>query len=102
MVFICQKCGKRAKLSGKNVSHRLASEFKHQVKRELGKGEVRIALTTCMDICPEDGVAIAVQPTGRGSSALFFTASIDDVEGSSEALLEAVRRLPIEDVLQND
>jgi predicted metal-binding protein len=93
MVFICEKCGKRADLSGKNVSHRLASEFKHQAKRELGKGQVRIALTTCMDICPEDGIAVCVQPVARGSSAQFLVATIDDVEGSSEELLEAVRKL---------
>jgi hypothetical protein len=47
LVSICEKCGKRAGGSGKNVSHRLASRFKRRVKHEFNKGDVRIVLTTC-------------------------------------------------------
>ena len=92
MVSICEKCGKRAGGDGKNVSHRLASHFKRQVKREFDKGDVRIVLTTCMDICPDDGVAVAITPAARGAMPLFLVVDIDDVEASSEALISAVRR----------
>jgi predicted metal-binding protein len=92
MVFICEKCGKRIDKSGKNVSHRLASHFKHQVKREFAKGDVRIVLTTCMDICPDDRVTVAIQPNTPGVGATFLAADVEDVEASSEALLAALRR----------
>jgi predicted metal-binding protein len=92
MVLICAKCGKRAGGSGKNVSHRLASHFKRQVKREFSKGDIRIVLTTCMDICPDDRVTVAITPTAAGSAPLFLLVDIDDVEASSEALIGAIRR----------
>jgi predicted metal-binding protein len=92
MVSICEKCGKRAGGPGKNVSHRLASHFKRQVKRHFGKGDIRIVLTTCMDICPDDQVAVAIQPNAAGVGPLFVVVDFDDVEASSGALVNAVRR----------
>jgi hypothetical protein len=92
MVSICEKCGKRAGGSGRNVSHRLASHFKRQVKREFDKGDIRIVLTTCMDICPDDRVAIAITPNAPGIAPLFLVVDIDDVEAGSEALVATLRR----------
>jgi predicted metal-binding protein len=92
IVFICEKCGRRAGRSGKNVSHRLASHFKRQVKREFSKGDIRIALTTCMDICPDHRVTVAITPTAAGSASQFRLVDIDDVEASSEALIRAIHR----------
>lgn len=92
MVSICEKCGKRAGGSGKNVSHRLASHFKRQVKREFSKGDIRIVLTTCMDICPDERVAVAITPIALGVAPLFLVVDIDDAEASSEALIGALRR----------
>ena len=93
MVFICEKCGKRVSGSGsKNPSHRLASHFKRELKHTFDKGDVRIVLTTCMDICPENHVAISVQPIAPGPAPFFLEASIDDIESSSEKLVEVVRR----------
>lgn len=92
MVSICEKCGKRAGGSDKNVSHRLASHFKRQIKREFSKGDVRIVLTSCMDICPDDGVAVAFAPRAAGIATSFVVVDIDDVEASSKALIGALRR----------
>jgi predicted metal-binding protein len=92
MVLICEKCGKRAGGSVKNVSYRLASRFKRQVKREFSKGDIRIVLTTCMDICPDDRVTVAITPTAAGGAPLFLLVDIDDVEASSEALIGAIRK----------
>jgi predicted metal-binding protein len=96
MVFICEKCGKRAKGSDKNPSYRLASKFKHLAKHEFGKGGVRIALTSCMDICPDDQIAISVQPTAPQHASAFVVSDIDDLDASSEELMQTLRR-----VLQN-
>jgi predicted metal-binding protein len=92
MVSICEKCGKRVGGSGKNASHRLASHFKRQVKREFSKGDIRIVLTTCMDICPDERVAVAITPNATGIAPLFLVVDIDDVEASSEALIGTLRR----------
>jgi predicted metal-binding protein len=92
LVFICEKCGKRIGKSGKNASHRLASHFKRQVKREFDKGDVRIVLTTCMDICPDDRVTVAIQPNAPGVGPTFLAAEVDDIEASGEALIAALRR----------
>lgn len=91
MVFICEKCGKRAKSSDKNPSHRLASKFKRLTKAEFGKGDVRIALTSCLDLCPDDQIAISIQPTAPGDSSVFLVSAIEDLEASSEALLNTLR-----------
>jgi predicted metal-binding protein len=92
MVFICQKCGKRAG-DDKHASHRLASRLKRAAKGEFGKGEVRILLTSCMDACPEDRIAVSVQPLKGRGAAQFFEADVRDAEAGSQALLELVRQL---------
>jgi predicted metal-binding protein len=92
MVFVCEKCGKRAGESGKNPSHRLASKFKRLTKREFAKGDVRIVLTSCMDICPDDQIAISIQPTATEHAAGFWTIDVADLDASSEALMAILRR----------
>ena len=93
MVFICEKCGKRTKGSDKNPSHRLASKFKRLAKDEFGKGSVRIALTSCMDICPDDQIAISIQPTAAHQASAFVVSDVDDLDASSEALLKTLRNV---------
>jgi predicted metal-binding protein len=93
MVFICEKCGRRAGGSGKNPSHRLASKFKRLTKHEFAKGDVRIVLTSCMDICPDDQIAISVQPSAPQHAAAFWVSDIEDLDASSEALMRTVRRI---------
>ena len=90
MVFICEKCGKRAGGDAKHSSYELASKLKRLLKHELGKGETRIVLTSCMDACPKDGIAVSVQPVNPSVAPLFLEADPYDVESSSESLLEIV------------
>ncbi len=93
IVFICQKCGKRAGGSEKHASSELASKIKRATKREFGKGEVRVVLTTCMDACPEEGISVALQPVKSGSASMLLQADVHDVDGGSEALLQLVRQM---------
>jgi predicted metal-binding protein len=86
MVFICEKCGKRD--GDKHASHKLASKLKRGVKRELGKGRVRIVLTSCMDACPEDRIAVLFQSLIPGVVPLFLEADPADIDGSAESLLK--------------
>jgi predicted metal-binding protein len=93
MVFICGKCGKRAGAEAKHASYKLASKFKRGVKHEFGKGEIRIALTSCMDACPEDGIAITVQPVMPGVAPMFLQADPYDIDASTDSLLKIVAQL---------
>jgi predicted metal-binding protein len=93
MVFICEKCGRRAGGGGKNPSHRLASKFKRLTKHEFAKGDVRIVLTSCMDICPDDQIAISLQPTSAKNDCAFWVSDIEDLDASSEALLQTLRHV---------
>lgn len=91
MVFICQKCGKRAGGSHKEASYEFASNLKHAAKREFGKKDVRVVLTSCMKLCPTDGITVCVQmqqPQGRSA---FLQADVADLERASEAVLEHIR-----------
>jgi predicted metal-binding protein len=93
MVFICEKCGKRAGGNAKHASYELASKLKRLLKHRFGKGETRIALTSCMDACPEDGIAISVQPVNPSAAPMFLEADPYDVEASSQSLLNIVAQL---------
>lgn len=88
MIFICEKCGRRGDPDGKNASHRLASKLKRACKRRFERGEVRIALTSCMDVCPEDQITVLIQPVSGLHATRFRRADIKDVEGASERLVQ--------------
>jgi predicted metal-binding protein len=92
MVFICEKCSKRIGGDAKHASYKLASKLKRLAKHEFGKGEVRIALTSCMDACPEERIAIALHPVTAGIAPLFLEADPHDIEASSESLLSTLRQ----------
>jgi predicted metal-binding protein len=92
MVFVCEKCSKRIGGTAKHASRELAYKLKRLAKHELGKGAVRIALTSCMDACPDMRIAISVVPVTRGLAPLFFEADPDDVDAGSVALMKLLRR----------
>ncbi len=93
MVFICEKCGKRVGSDTKHASYELASKLKRLLKHEVGKGEMRISLTSCMDACPDDAIAIAVQPVNTTSAPMFLQADPHEVEASAESLLKIVLQM---------
>jgi predicted metal-binding protein len=88
IVFICEKCGRRSDHDGKNPSLRLASKLKRACKRRFERGAVRIALTSCMDVCPEDQITVLIQPVCGMHATQFRQAAIEDLEGASERLLQ--------------
>lgn len=88
MVFICKKCGRRGDHDGENPSLRLASKLKRACKRRFERGAVRIALTSCMDVCPEEQITVLIQPVRGVHATQFRQAAIEDLEGASERLLQ--------------
>jgi predicted metal-binding protein len=92
LILVCEKCGKRLDSdSDENPSRRLVSRLKKLAKKRLGKGEVRALVTSCMDVCPDDQVTVAVVTLhGAASNTRFFTVSVDDTEETSERILRQV------------
>jgi predicted metal-binding protein len=88
LVFICEKCGKRA--GDKHDSHRLASKLKRHIKGEFSKGDIRIVLTSCMDLCPGDRIAVSLQPVDPSLAPTFWEVDIKDLQGGSAALSSAI------------
>jgi predicted metal-binding protein len=88
IIFICEKCGRRTDVDGKNASHRLASKLKRACKRRLEHGEVRVVLTGCMKVCPKERITVLIQPVCGVGTTQFRQASVKDVDGASDRLLE--------------
>ncbi|HEX4051114.1 MAG TPA: hypothetical protein VHY19_09570 [Steroidobacteraceae bacterium] len=77
--------------STRDASYELAENLKHAAKREFGKREVRVVLTSCMDCCPEDGISVLLHPVEPGRKASFVMADAYNPESSSEALMRRLR-----------
>jgi predicted metal-binding protein len=94
LILVCDRCGKRMKADlDKNPSRQLVSRLKHRSRDEFEKGEIRAALTSCLDICPRDRLTVAVVAThGSASQPLFFTVKADDIDDTSRQILKEVHK----------
>ncbi len=96
-VLVCEKCGKKCgkkqRDSGKNPSHQLASKLKRLGKQEFDKGDLRMVLTSCLDLCPDDRIAVALVPARHDQAAVFLEVEADDLDASSLAIVNSIRRL---------
>ena len=81
MVFVCEKCGKHAECSGKDLRQELRGELKERGR----KGAVRVVLTGCLDICPKNGVALGLARSGSPMEYLVGEGKACDV---AQELLE--------------
>jgi predicted metal-binding protein len=92
LVFVCERCGKRAGDS-RRLSYELASHVKKKARHRWGKGEVRVALTTCMDACPERGISVSVQALSGPHAPVLVEADVHDIEAASDALVRLLRTM---------
>ncbi len=94
LILVCEKCGKRMQGDGdKNPSRKLASRLKKMSRELFDKREVRVALTSCLDICPPNRVSVAIVPVGRPTQApSFLTVKTEDIESTSHDILEHARK----------
>lgn len=61
MIFICEKCGKKiASDAANNPAREIVDTLKAEIKANGHKGKLRAVLTSCMDICPENEIAMAI------------------------------------------
>jgi predicted metal-binding protein len=87
VVLICknQRGPGAAKPScGEESGHELKSWLKKKA-REAGGGlaDARVLTTSCLNLCPETGVAVALEPGGR--------AMVVDADHDRDALLETLK-----------
>ena len=102
LILICDKCGKRMKADfDENPSRELVARLKKESKEAFGKGEVRAALTSCLDICPENRISVAIVPTGgHAEGARYFTVKASDIKDTSQTIVKEAQRtlLPLRKV----
>jgi predicted metal-binding protein len=94
LILVCDKCGKRLESDfDENPSRELVSRLKKASKGVFEKGEIRAALTSCLDICPRDRISVAIVPTGAGSGATrYFTVKGSNIEDTSQDILQEARK----------
>ena len=92
LVLVCEKCGKRLDSDDENPSRQLVSRLKKLSKKQFGRGEVRAVATSCMDICPDDAVSVAITTLrGPNSGTRFFVVNPEDIDETSEQILKELR-----------
>ena len=93
LILVCEKCGRRLDPDAeKNPSRRLLGRVKKAAKQVFPKGSVRPVMTSCMDICPEARISVAIAPV-KGAATRFFTVKGKDPEVDSAAVIETLRTL---------
>jgi predicted metal-binding protein len=95
LILICDKCGKRMKADcNENPSRELVARLKKESKQALGKDRVRVALTSCLDICPDDRISVAIVPTaGHSDGAHYLTVKTADLKATAAAIVESARKI---------
>lgn len=92
LVMVCSKCFKRRGGSGGELKSEddlkgyLKSEFKHGGY----KGKVRVVVSTCLDICPDDKLAVAV---ARRHTQPALKTLVVDFETKPEELYKELEKL---------
>ena len=81
-LWICEKCGK--KLGGdENIAVGFQKRMKKETSLEMGK-QVRVMISSCLNVCPEGKIAMAIVPVNGSGPAEFFVAdpaALDTVRG---------------------
>lgn len=95
LILICEKCGKRLKADfDENPSRALVARIKKASREVFAKGQVRAALTSCLDICPEGRISVAIVPTGdHADGARYFTVKPSDPKDTSESIVKEARKM---------
>lgn len=87
LVLICEKCGKKISGDGHdNVARQMQQSLKSTIADAGQKGVVRAVVTTCLNVCPKDAVAVAFVPS-HGSSAEYFTVEAPSLRAAEAELL---------------
>ena len=78
MVFICEKCG--SKLGDEGVSRSAQKALKQKISEHSRKRELRVMLTSCMNIYPENKIAATLVDLKEGKTRIVSFEWKSDVE----------------------
>jgi hypothetical protein len=92
VILVCEKCGAKTckDPSIENPSRKLQQSLKEEIKRRNENTKQRAVLSSCLNICPEEAISLAILQLGRERSSSFFTINVHD---SSQATEEILARL---------
>jgi hypothetical protein len=66
VVMICSRCGEQFKSTlDKNSPEKIKSDLKNWAKANLPQGSTRVITTSCLNICPENKIAITICDKSR-------------------------------------
>jgi predicted metal-binding protein len=94
MIFVCEKCGKKLTKSDnpdENPSRIVQKTMKKMCVERFGKKVVRPMVSSCMDVCPEGRITVAIMPQGANpDEAKFMTFALTEPEKMAKAILDRV------------
>jgi predicted metal-binding protein len=63
IIMVCTKCGR--KMGSEEISDKLKHDLKSLVKHGDFDKNIRVVTTSCLDICPDDRIAVAYSGHGK-------------------------------------
>lgn len=88
VVMVCTRCGEQFRSQDDQESpERIKKDLKSVSKEKLGKTNVRVITTSCLNICPENKIGIAV--ASKNEPGVFKAYAVDP-EISGEDLFDEI------------
>lgn len=92
LILICEKCGKKlGAAEGSNPAVEFKDQMKEDIAAELGKSVVRAITTSCMKVCPDGKITIAIARTAPAKLE-FFTVDPEDLGKVGVSLVDAFKK----------
>jgi hypothetical protein len=91
LVLFCEKCGaKMASDSMENPSKILQKSLKEQIKHEGRQKERRAILSSCLNLCPENKIALGLLDLRNKKQPQFLTLSYSSHQEAHKAVLHSI------------
>jgi predicted metal-binding protein len=87
LILICEKCGKKlSKDSDDSPARTIQHALKEAIKADGGKGKLKAVVTSCLDLCPKEEIAVAISRTHSADQFFTLSGKLDEQEAASEIL----------------
>ncbi len=92
LILICEKCGKKQVSDDEeNPSRTIQLALKEHIKSSGKKGVLRAVVTSCMDICPKDEIAVGLVGLSPTNDKKRFFTFRGKPKHAVEAILENLK-----------
>jgi hypothetical protein len=90
LILICEKCGnKLCRAPGENPAREIAQRLKQDIRALGDKRKVGCVLASCIDVCPEREIAVAIS---RMAGANEFLSCTGRPQEAARLILGKLRR----------